>query len=124
MKYTVYNGELCHYGVKGMKWGVRRATRLKSVYSHKAQKQIDINKKIVKVAEKRINTKHDSNNRRLTSDEINQAKKERDIYVRAAKEWMSTRNDIMNMDVTKFTAKDIKQRYKSTIRKAGGAYIA
>lgn len=24
MNYTIVNGELCHYGVKGMKWGVRR----------------------------------------------------------------------------------------------------
>lgn len=25
MNYTIYNGELCHYGVKGMKWGHRKA---------------------------------------------------------------------------------------------------
>ena len=27
MNYTIYNGELCHYGVKGMKWGQRRAQK-------------------------------------------------------------------------------------------------
>ena len=24
MEYTIVNGELCHYGTKGMRWGVRR----------------------------------------------------------------------------------------------------
>lgn len=28
MNYTIVNGELCHYGVKGMKWGVKKAYEL------------------------------------------------------------------------------------------------
>ena len=121
--YSKPSYELYHYGVLGMKWGVRRATRLKSVYSNRAQKQIDANQKGSKLAQKRINSGRDSTNRRLTNDEIKSYKKEHDIYVKSAKEWISAKNDIMNMDVSTFTAKDIKKRYKSAIKKAGGIYI-
>lgn len=115
--------ELQHHGVKGMKWGVRRATRAKSIYARQAQKQIDINRKIAKAADKRISSGSDFNNRRLTSAEIDSYKKERDRHVRAAKEWMSARDDIMSMNVSEFTVKDIKQRFKNTRSVAGGVYI-
>lgn len=36
MKYVIVGGELCHYGVKGMKWGVRRTEKQKA----KARKKI------------------------------------------------------------------------------------
>ena len=122
-EYTIVNGELYHYGVKGMKWGVRRNTRLKSVYANKAQKQIDINNTASKIATKRINSGRGSDNRRLTNDEIESYKKELSRYTKAAKEWISTRNDIMSMDVNNISAKDIKRRFKSTMSLAGGIYI-
>lgn len=30
MNYIIVNGELCHHGVKGMKWGVRKAARIQT----------------------------------------------------------------------------------------------
>lgn len=121
--YVVINGELYHHGVKGQKWGVRRNTRLKSVYSHKAQKQIDINNTGAKLAAKRIKSGRGSDNHRLTNDEIKSYKRELNMYTKAAKEWISTKNDIMSMDVSKISAKDIKQRFKNTMSIAGGIYI-
>lgn len=118
-----YNEELYHYGVKGMKWGVRRAKRLKSVYSNKAEKQIDINTKATKVADKLVRTGRGADNRRLTDNDIKDIKKERERYVKAAKEWISARDDIMSMNVSTFTAKDIKQRYKNARSSAGGIYV-
>ena len=38
-EYTIVNGELCHYGVKGQKWGVRRDYLAKD--RAKAQKKLD-----------------------------------------------------------------------------------
>lgn len=120
--YT-YPNELYHYGVKGMKWGVRRAARIKSVYADRASKQININKSAVKVSDKFISSGRGSDNRRLTSSEIKSIKKDRNMYAKAVKEWMSARDDIMSMKVAEVKPKDIKQRYKSAKSAAGGIYI-
>ena len=72
-KYT-YQDELYHYGIKGMKWGVRRAAEqlghtvksIKSVYdSHKAKKRA---KKEAAKAKKRSKI---TNPKKLTTEELN-----------------------------------------------------
>lgn len=76
---TQSSDEIYHYGVPGMKWGVRRATRL---------------------------NRH-----------------EYDTYTKAAKAWLSAKNDIMNMNVSTVRAKDIKKRFKNARSFAGGAFV-
>lgn len=52
MDYIIINGELCHHGVKGMKWGVRRAAkkqaRLERRLSNKSKSQdgADVDKRV------------------------------------------------------------------------------
>lgn len=38
--YVIYNGELYHYGVKGMKWGVRRYRNADGTLTSKGKKRI------------------------------------------------------------------------------------
>jgi hypothetical protein len=40
-EYIIQNGELYHYGVKGMKWGVRRNLSVKKAAYKKAKKEYD-----------------------------------------------------------------------------------
>ena len=134
-----YSTELYHHGIKGMKWGirryqnadgsltdagkrrVRRASRVKSVYAHKAQKQIDFNTKLAKAADKHLKIGKDVNNHPLTAENKKAYQHEYDTYIKAAKEWSATKKDIMNMNVSEIKAKDVKRRFKDT--NAGGAFI-
>lgn len=49
--YT-YSDELYHYGVLGMKWGVRRARRKGTTYSYKSSKTKSYEKKAAKAKQK------------------------------------------------------------------------
>ena len=117
------NNELYHYGVKGMKWGVRRAKRAKSVYLHKADKQVKINIKLVGAADKILKTNKTGDGRILTAADRKNVQRERDMYEKAAKNWIATRNDIMNMNISDLSSKDIKKRFNNAKSSRLGAYV-
>lgn len=50
--YVIYNGELYHYGVPGMKWGVRRANYKAQRYERLANKALKYDKKAANLTKK------------------------------------------------------------------------
>lgn len=108
---TSSSNELYHHGVKGMKWGVRRTQKK---YAEKAKRQANASRGNATYIRKTLKTGYDPSWGKLDSETTKAYKHELDRSVRDAKKWLETRNDILSMDVTSVTSKDIKKRYKNT----------
>ena len=109
--------ELYHYGVKGMRWGVRRTQKAVKKYSQKAQKQVDFHSRNTNTLKKILDSNYSNvEERSLTKQERKAYVKEYERSINDGKKWLATKNDIMKMDVSKFTANDVKKRYDDTRR--------
>lgn len=100
-----------HFGVKGMKWGVRRARKK---YSNKSMRQYKANERNAKSLKRDLDSNHDSDTgSRLDSQTRTAYQHEYDRAVETGRQWLQTQQDIQKMT----TVSDIKKRYKSTARK-------
>ena len=110
-----YEYELYHYGIKGMKWGVRRTRKAVDRYSKKAQRQIDANMRNAKTLKKMLDSDYDDvAERRLTKTDRKYYTHQYKTAIDAAKNWTVTRDDIMNMKISDISAKDVEQRFKNS----------
>ena len=106
--------ELYHYGVKGMKWGVRRARKK---YSNKSLRQYNANQRNAKVSKEiLIRTFDSSTGLKLDPETRSAYKHEYNRAVETGRQWLQTRQDILNMPVNSTTVSDIKNRYNKTRR--------
>lgn len=100
-----------HFGVKGMKWGVRRARKK---YSNKAMRQYKANERNAKLLKSDLDSNRDSTTgSRLDSQTRTAYQHEYDRAVETGRQWLQTKQDIQKMT----TVSDIKKHYKSTARK-------
>ena len=106
--------ELYHFGVKGMKWGQRRAIKAVDKYTKKSQRQYDAHMNSAKYIKKILDSGYDvATEERLTKDDRNQYTYEYKRTVQMAKKWLAARNDIMKMDISTITAKAVEKKFKN-----------
>lgn len=110
----LYNNELYHYGVLGMKWKQHKTKKAVDKYSKKAQRQVDANVNSAKHVKKILDSNYDQiTEQRLTKDDRKQYMYEYRRSIDNAKKWMAAKKDIMNIKISDISAKDVKNRFKN-----------
>lgn len=109
--------ELKHYGVLGMKWGVRRTKKSIEKYSKKADKQVKGNNDHAKKMESILK------NGIILDDNIRKAYQYGyDTSVKTGQMWLKAQKELLNMDASKTNAKEVK-RYFNEAKKRSPWYF-
>lgn len=134
----VYNDELYHYGVKGMKWGVRKDRKAARLESKRARKESNINKRkdrFIGIRNNnrdknlaRIDAKIDKAKKRNNIDKVNELKKKKietrkiwndtsKAYAKGYDFYNKVNNDYYNMKIKALNDPSVKKT--SEYKRAG-----
>lgn len=104
--------ELMHYGVKGMKWGVRRTKKAIKKYTKKADKQIKGN------SDRSRSLKNILKNDKLDNNDRQAYEKGYDMTVKTGQMWLNAKKDLLSMDASKIDAKEVKKYFDEVKKKS------
>lgn len=114
--------ELQHYGIKGMKWGVRKARKAQAKFASKAERQAATHQSNASTIKRLLKSGYDEGDMPLDDETRRAYQHELRRAIASAEKWMKTRDDIMSMKLPDITANDVKDRFKDTYRKQGAGY--
>lgn len=102
-----------------MKWGVRRTKKAIKKYSKKADKQVkgnnDSAKKMANILKK---GKDDRNGVVLDDNTRKKYQSGYDTAVKTGRMWLDVKKDLLNMDVSKINAEEVKRRFNEARKRS------
>ena len=115
-EYLYYLNELRHHGVKGMKWGVRRARKLRRDNYHEDYKRVHDKKSVKMMSDKEL---RDRNNRLQAERQYAQLTQKKSIGEKAVKAFIATAGTIVAVE----TAYKTYQRVGTAALDKVGDYV-
>ena len=116
MNYVITDGELYHYGVPGMKWGVRKAIRKSAKNERLRQKALTYDKRSSSAAKKSEKLHAERDLERSNKSAIKSAKYEKKAAT-LSKKAIKSDND---RDRLKLESRAAKYEYKAAVKKMEG----